>query len=504
VSVVFSGLEPLVIEDVADEDGLIWVRARTPGGPVLCPGCGIGTSRVHAYHERVVADVPLGARRVRIVVGVRRLKCVVLQCARQTFREQLPGVLERYQRRTSRLAHRIGAVVRELAGRGSARLLSALAMDVSRHTAVRMLLRLPLPEARVPRVLGVDDFALAKRRRYATILIDAQTRERIDVLPDRHTDTLETWLREHPGIEVVCRDGSGAYSEAIRRALPQAVQVGDRWHIFHNLAEAVLKEVAAHSACWANVGPPIHEGKRASNNLQRWHQVHDLLDKGVGLLECARRLNLGLNTVKRYARASEPERLIRAPAYRPTLVDPYREHLRKRRAEEPAVSVLQLLAEIKTLGYTGSQNLLYRYITQGRVEADRSHLSPRRVARLLLSRPGNLSEKNRSLLGELTAVCPQMTALAEFVRAFAELLQPRAGNTERLQEWIATVRAVDLPHLHAFTRGLDLDKEAVQAAVTLPFHNGGTEGVNTKTKRIMRQMHGRAGFALLRHRILLT
>lgn len=53
------------------------------------------------------------------------------------------------------------------------------------------------------------------------------------------------------------------------------------------------------------------------------------------------------------------------------------------------------------------------------------------------------------------------------------------------------------------TRGLDLDKDAIEAAVGLPFHNGGTEGVNTKTKRIMRQMHGRTGFALLRHRILL-
>ncbi len=59
----------------------------------------------------------------------------------------------------------------------------------------------------------------------------------------------------------------------------------------------------------------------------------------------------------------------------------------------------------------------------------------------------------------------------------------------------------DLPHLHTFTRGLGLD--AVNAALTHPFHNGGTEGVNTKTKLIKRQMYGRAGFALLRHRILL-
>jgi transposase len=78
------------------------------------------------------------------------------------------------------------------------------------------------------------------------------------------------------------------------------------------------------------------------------------------------------------------------------------------------------------------------------------------------------------------------------------------GNTDRLDAWIATAKAADLPHLHAFIRGLGQDRDAVRAAVTLPFYNGGTEGVNTKTKRIMRQMHGRAGFALLRHRILLA
>ncbi len=87
-------------------------------------------------------------------------------------------------------------------------------------------MRLPLPPLRIPRVLGVDDFALKRRHRYATILIDAETGERIDVLPGRGAEVLETWLRSHPGVAIVRRDGSGAYGEAVRRALPDAGQAG--------------------------------------------------------------------------------------------------------------------------------------------------------------------------------------------------------------------------------------------------------------------------------------
>jgi hypothetical protein len=48
---------------------------------------------------------------------------------------------------------------------------------------------------------------------------------------------------------------------------------------------------------------------------------------------------------------------------RATLVGPYRDHLRARRAQDPAVPVRLLLREIREQGYTGSMNLLYRYIT---------------------------------------------------------------------------------------------------------------------------------------------
>jgi hypothetical protein len=394
------GLSALVIEDVEDAGEVVRVRARTPGGAVRCPGCGTQTERVHGYHKRAVADVPVDGRRVSVVVRARRMRCPVLGCTVQTFREQVPGVLKRYQRRTARLAGQVAATVRELAGRAPARLLPALGIACSRHAALRALLRISLPGTLVPRVTGTGDFALRRGLAYATIIIDAETGQRAGVLPGRTGDVAEEWLRAHPGVEVACRDGSGSYGEAVRRALPAAVQASDRWHLWHGLAEAVQREVAAHSGCRAKAGP-LQAGKRTEAKLERWQQIHDLLSKGTGPRECARRLDLPVSTVRRYARAGQPERLQRAPQYRATLAGPYRDHLRKRRAEEPGVPVLQLLREIRELGYQGSRTLLVQYIAQGRADAGQPHLSPRRAARLLLTRPDALTASQQQILAGL-------------------------------------------------------------------------------------------------------
>ena len=179
---MFSGLSALVIEEVADISGVIVVRARTRDVPVACPGCGTETARVHGYHDRTAADVPVDGRRVQVRVRARRLRCAVPGCPRQTFREQVPGVLDRYQRRTTRLTGQVSAVARELAGRASARLLPALGIAVSRHVMLRVLLKIPLPALAVPRVLGTGDVAPRRGSVNATVLIDAETGRRTDVV----------------------------------------------------------------------------------------------------------------------------------------------------------------------------------------------------------------------------------------------------------------------------------------------------------------------------------
>ena len=436
-----------------------------------------------------------------IELHVRRLICQATECPQRTFRQQVPALAARYARRTQRLTATVGRVAITLAGRAGAAVLAGLGVVLSRSTVLRVLMALPLPPIPTPRVLSVDDVALRRGHRYATVLIDAVTHRRVDMLPDRKAATLAEWLREHPGAEIVCRDGSAAYAEAIRQGAPAAVQVSDRWHLWHGLGGAVEKTVIAHSSCWradpCRPTRPIDERTRARHTA-----VHELLDQGVGLLECSRRLGWSLNTVKRYARAATAEHLQRPPRYGRTLVDPYRDHLRRRLAAEPGVAVTTLLAEIRELGYTGSANLLVRYLDQGRASTKRAVPAPRRLVSWIMTRPADLSEQDREHLDQLLASCPHLAVLTEYVRAFAQLLTDRRGAD--LEHWMRSVEASHLPALHPFVRGLRKDLPAVTAGLSLPYSNGPAEGVNTKLKLLKRQMYGRAGFALLRRRILLS
>ena len=75
--------------------------------------------------------------------------------------------------------------------------------------------------AGTPRFVGIDDWAWCKGQRYGTIVVDLETSDVIDLLPDRDAATVKAWLEAHPGVELVSRDRASAYSQAATEARPR-------------------------------------------------------------------------------------------------------------------------------------------------------------------------------------------------------------------------------------------------------------------------------------------
>ncbi|MFJ5901140.1 transposase [Streptomyces sp. NPDC093064] len=69
---------------------------------------------------------------------------------------------------------------------------------------------------------------------------------------------------------------------------------------------------------------------------------------------------------------------------------------------------------------------------------------------------------------------------------------------------VARAERDDLPSLHTLAAGIDRDRDAVIAGLTLPWNSGVVEGHVNRIKMLKRQMFGRACFRLLRKRVLLA
>jgi len=430
-----------------------------------------------------------------------------------------------------------------LGGAAATRLSHRLNYGQSRNTFLNLLSKLSLPAIATPKVLGVDDFALRKGQQYGTILVDLEQRRPIALLPDRTAATLETWLSEHPEIEILSRDRSKTYKRAMSNGAPNAIQVADRFHLLHNLEEALEKDFKGKSHVLKQIekahltpttGQPIQpstsknaqsrqlqQQQKRAERLKNYEQVHYLRQQGHPVKAIACHLGMGVRTV--YTYLSYPT----FPEWQPTIqrcrrrtpLDDYKPYLNQQ-WQQGHHSSKALFEDIQQQGYPGSYMSVTRYtrtlrplqpvqpLTLVGLESAPSHngrasqpLSARRAAWLVLQRDEQLTIEDAPLLEQLCHH-PALSESISLTQGFLRLVRQRLPD--QLDDWIEEAENSSTQSLQRFANGLKDDYDAVKAGLTLEVSNGQVEGQNNRLKMLKRQMFGRAGLDLLAKRLILN
>ena len=169
-----------------------------------------------------------------------------------------------------------------------------------------------------------------------------------------------------------------------------------------------------------------------------------------------------------------------------------------------------LYRELRDRGYKGGyesvRNHLVCRLREGKKNASTgaklspAPLSSRQATFLFLRRPLDLDEEEQETVLQLRQSHQEVELAYDLVQQFAQMLRNRTG--ENLDAWLSLALASQLPELRSFVAGIERDKEAVKAGLTLPTSNGIVEGKVHKLKLIKRMGYGRAGFPLLGQRVL--
>ncbi|MFI7406040.1 ISL3 family transposase [Streptomyces sp. NPDC049541] len=373
--------------------------------------------------------------------------------------------------------------------------------------------------------LGVDEFAFRKGCTYGTVLVDVESGRVVDVLPDRTSETFATWLTEHPGVEIICRDRATAHTKAVKEAAPNALEVADRWHLLQNLSAAVEKTCHQHRDCLRKraeeetvtevpemapmlLAPAeLPRTQTIERTRHRYEDIHRLLERRWTISAIARRLNLDRKTVRRFRDTGLDQLLASARDRRPNgVLEPFKANLNARFTEaQGQVSGTRLFLEIQASGYRGSRQVVRKHLAAlraGTAEPIRADIpSPRKITSWIMRPRETLTESQDERLLQVRLVCPDISRACDLARAFADLVRHRRGFL--LMEWIRQAEQEAPKPMKGFAGFLRQDLDAVTAGLTLPWSSGAVEGNVNRVKTLKRAMYGRASFSLLRTRILI-
>ena len=533
------------------EAKVLTLEVRTVRADAKCPDCHQLSNRIHSRYERTVRDLPMAGFTVVLHVCVRRFFCDNPSCPRCTFTERLSGIIESYARRTNRMIASQREVGFIAGGEAGAKIIRNLALPTSPDTLIRLVRYTDIGEKPTPKVLGIDDWALRRGHSYGTIFVDLETHRPVDLLPDRSTETVKQWLLEHPGIEIISRDRSSSYIEAINTGAPNAIQVAARWHLLHNLLEAIervlnrrykvcqeafqkiseeekdtekpaeeMTKEGPEQVTTPEKQPTRYEQQRQYMREKRQAQldeVHRLQDEGYSIRAIGQTLHMSRRKVRKYLANSQP------PEYKrrrqKTMLTPYWSYLEQRWTEDHR-NGMELWKEIREMGYPGTYQSMARQLVSLRKRMPRekkrnparkqqcrpptsTHIRPfsaRQTAWLFVRNHDEIEGEKSRYFDQLLEISEDFQRLYSLVQQFWKIVGER--KQDQLDEWLKSAKHSGIVELRYFAQGLEKDLQAVEAALIYEWSNGPTEGHNNRLKMIKRQMYGRANFDLLKQRVL--
>jgi transposase len=225
--------------------------------------------------------------------------------------------------------------------------------------------------------------------------------------------------------------------------------------------------------------------------------------RGLSERAIASELGLSRKTVRRFLRAGQfPER---APRHHPTGLAPFRDFLQKRWSEG-CHNAAQLWRELRQQGYSGQRSRVKEFLHAWRCQPirhspkGRKLPNPHRIAFWLSQPSAQRRPEQQDWIRVLTDAHPDIGRAEHLAQRFRELFRNRSADG--LDAWLAAARQSGVAELQGFAAGIQRDRAAVAAGMEQHWSNAQVEGQVHRLKFLKRQMYGRAGFLLLRCRVL--
>ena len=200
-------------------NGMVSVDLSSRRRSAACPSCQHRSRAVHSVYRRTVADLPLAGAKLVLHLHVRRFFCRNTTCPQRIFAERFPSLVPVRGRHSLGVCAALRQVGMAVGGRPGMRLTRALGIPGSYRTIVRLVHGAPFPLLKVPRVIGLDEWAWRRGRRFGTIVCDLERHHVLDLLPERTASSIgSTWCG------ICAMPWSGAFSAIGGASTPWRVQ----------------------------------------------------------------------------------------------------------------------------------------------------------------------------------------------------------------------------------------------------------------------------------------